>query len=74
MRAKTTAFSKIVNESLFYWDTCNFLMRLPRATALENAVAYVRSTKYDVRFIDNVRVAQIFGSLTCAEIPLEPSS
>ena len=29
---------------------------------------------YDVRFINNVRVAQIlFGSLTYAEIPLDPS-
>ena len=47
----------------------------PRATALEDAVAYVRSTMYDVRFINNVRVAQIFfGSLTYAEIPLDPSS
>ena len=45
-----------------------------RATALENAVAYVRCTMYDVRFINNVRVAQIlFGSLTYAEIPLDPS-
>ncbi len=45
-----------------------------RATALENAVAYVRCTMYDVRFINNVRVAQIlFGSLTYAEIPLNPS-
>ena len=45
-----------------------------RATALENAVAYVRCTTYDVRFINNVRVAQIlFGSLTYAEIPLDPS-
>ena len=45
-----------------------------RATALENAVAYVRFTIYDVRFINNVRVAQIlFGSLTYAEIPLDPS-
>ncbi len=31
-----------------------------RATALENAFAYVRFTMYDVRFINNVRVAQIF--------------
>ena len=31
-------------------------------------------TMYDVRFINNVRVAQIFfGSLTYAEIPLDPS-
>ena len=30
-----------------------------RATALENAVAYVRWTMYDIRFIHNVRVAQI---------------
>ena len=45
-----------------------------RATALENAVAYVRFTRYDVRFINNVRVAQIlFGALTYAEIPLDPS-
>ena len=32
----------------------------PRATALENAVAYVRFTIYDVRFIKSVRVARIF--------------
>ena len=32
-------------------------------------------TMYDVRFIHNVRVAQIFfGSLMYAELPLEPSS
>ena len=46
----------------------------PKANALENAFAYVRFTIYDVRFINNVRVAQIlFGSLTYAEIPLNPS-
>ncbi len=34
------------------------------ATALENAVAYARCTIFEVRFINNVRVAQIFfGSL-----------
>ena len=45
-----------------------------RANALENAFAYVRFTIYDVRFINNVRVAQIlFGALTYAEIPLDPS-
>ena len=39
-----------------------------RANTLENVFAYVR-------FIHNVRVAQIFfGSLMCAEVPLEPSS
>ncbi len=39
------------------------------------AFAYVRRTRYDVRFIHNVRVAQIFfRSLMHAEIPLEPSS
>ena len=32
-----------------------------RANALENAFAYVRFTRYDVRFIHNVRVAQIFS-------------
>ena len=32
----------------------------PRATALENAVAYVRFTMYDVRFIKSVRVVRIF--------------
>ena len=36
--------------------------------------AYVRCMMYDVRFINNVRVAQIlFGSLTYAEILLNPS-
>ena len=35
---------------------------------------HVRCTMYDVRFINNVRVAQIlFGALTYAEIPLDPS-
>ena len=37
----------------FYWGHI-------RANALENAFAYVRFTIYDVRFINNVRVAQIF--------------
>ena len=47
----------------------------PRATALENAVAYVRFTIYDVRFINNVRVAQIFfGLLTYVEGSLGASS
>ena len=39
-----------------------YLARLyTKATALENAVAHVRWTMYDVRFIHNVRVAQIFS-------------
>ena len=39
-----------------------------RVSALENAFAYVRFTRYDVRFINNVRVAQIFfGSLMYAD-------
>ena len=58
---------------LFYLYSI-FSLGQPKATALENAVAYVRFTMYDVRFINNVRVAQIlFGSLTYAEIPLDPS-
>ena len=41
---------------------------------IRNAFAYVRYTMLDVRFINNVRVAQIFfGSLMYAEILLEPS-
>ena len=47
----------------------------PKANALESAFAYVRFTMYDVRFINNVRVAQIFfGSLTYAGASLEPSA
>ncbi len=42
----------------------HFKGKIPRATALENAVAYVRSTMYDVRFINNVRVTQILELLT----------
>ena len=34
----------------------------PRANALENAFAYVRFTMYDVRFINNVRIAQKFSN------------
>ena len=33
-----------------------------RANALENAFAYVRFTMYDVRFINNVRIAQNFSN------------
>ena len=41
---------------------------------IRKCVCHVRFTMYDVRFINNVRVAQIFfESLMCAEIPLEPS-
>ena len=32
------------------------------ANALENAFAYVRFTMYDVRFINNVRIAQNFSN------------
>ena len=53
---------------------CPYALTAVRANALENAFAYVRFTMCDVRFINNVRVAQIlFGSLTYAEIPLDPS-
>ena len=50
-------------------------MMTARPTALENAVAYVRFTMYDVRFIKSVRVARIFfGLLTYVESSLGASS
>ena len=36
------------------------LWNLAQGNRIRNAVAYVRCAKYDVRFIDNVRVARIF--------------
>ncbi len=46
---------------------------LPEGRTADGA-AVSQLSMYDVRFINNVRVAQIlFGSLTYAEIPLDPS-
>ena len=48
--------------------------RARQGKRIKKCVCHVRFTMYDVRFINNVRVAQIlFGSLTYAEIPLDPS-
>ena len=37
------------------------------ANALGNAVAYLQITNYELRIIDNVRIAQIYGLLTDTE-------
>ena len=42
-------------------SACKFSVSSAGANALENAFSYVRRTMLDVRFINNVRVAQIFS-------------
>ena len=37
-----------------------YLLQEGKANALANAFAYVRRTMLEVRFINNVRIAQIF--------------